>query len=69
MLHENEKKKKKMKMKIELYQEKFILLPQEKIQGPGFKVSFERVSPENDTLVWSLIPTLTELNNALLDCA
>ena len=40
---------------------KFIMFPQEKRQGPQFKVSSERLSPEID--IWSHIPKLTEPDN------
>ena len=54
----------KMKIAIINPKGKVILLPKEKHQGPRFKVSSERLSPEIDKIIWSPILTLTELDNA-----
>ena len=52
LLKTNVKENEKMKICIALInpKEKFILSPQEQDQGPWFKVSFERLSPEIDKL-------------------
>ena len=45
-------------------------MPQGKRQGPRFKISSERLSPDIDIVIQSSIQTLTKLNIALkLVCA
>ena len=57
-----------MKIKIALLcinpKKKFILFSQEQRQGPQFKVSSERLSPEIDISIQSPIQVLTETDVA-----